>query len=326
MIHNPELRRLRHNVFRQREMSDAMASARVAWSARPDVFQVLEDLGHFGTGAHLAQLPSLSRLFAEPGAAAALAQGWVCAVGNALAREPLAQPGFRHQASRGATVMLLSKRGDAELALVCYDGANGPGLGPVTSGFFAPVERHEAFLAGSARLLLVRRDDPVVGPDSFLFERLDVREGAILSQTGSRVTKAFEHIEGRLVVLRLSRPDAAGGPVQEYRLADGALIHQSSSNKHESCQEMMMAVLGRMGRVDAVPAMERLARSGNEHLRWQALRHCLALSPAKGFRSLAQIACSAGDPLAIPAGALRAQLVEAYPELAKQESEPCLVS
>lgn len=222
--------------------------------------------------------------------------------------------------------MLLSRRGGAELALVCYDGTNGYRQKPLASGYFAPVERHEAVLAGAGRLVLIRRDEEVTGPASFSFERRVVRAGCFLTQVDARESKVFEHIERHLVVLRLSRSDAGGGPVQEYRLSDGALLHQSSSDKFASCQEMAMAVLGRMGRGDAEPAMARIAQTGCDHLRWQALRHCLALDTAAGFRLVDGIARDHGDRLALPAGALRAQLVEAHPQLAALETEPCLAS
>jgi hypothetical protein len=56
-------------------------------------------------------------------------------------------------------------------------------------------------------------------------------------------------------------------------------------------------------------------------LRWQALRECLALDTQTGFTALAVIAARTEDALSGPAGALRAQLIEAHPQL--QEVEPC---
>lgn len=53
------------------------------------------------------------------------------------------------------------------------------------------------------------------------------------------------------------------------------------------------------------------------HLRWQALRECLGLDSGAGFAALTGIAQRSDDPLAAPAGALRAQLLEAYPQLAE---------
>jgi hypothetical protein len=77
-----------------------------------------------------------------------------------------------------------------------------------------------------------------------------------------------------------------------------------------------------MGRADAAPHMAALARDeGSPAVRWQALRECLALDTMAGFQALCALATSHGDPLAGAAGALRAQLVEAYPQL--RQIEPC---
>jgi hypothetical protein len=86
---------------------------------------------------------------------------------------------------------------------------------------------------------------------------------------------------------------------------------------------MMLAVLGRMGRADAAPALAEMARDGCEHVRWQAVRECLALDTAEGFRTLAAIARDPADSLAAQAGTLRAQLLEAHPQLAILEERPC---
>jgi hypothetical protein len=56
-------------------------------------------------------------------------------------------------------------------------------------------------------------------------------------------------------------------------------------------------------------------------LRWQALRECLALDTLAGFRALTAVATACDDPLAGAAGALRAQLVETYPQLGR--IQPC---
>ena len=86
----------------------------------------------------------------------------------------------------------------------------------------------------------------------------------------------------------------------------------------------MLALLGRMGRREAAPTMAAMAReSGSEALRWQALRECLALDTKEGFEALTDVARATGDPLAMPAGALRAQLVEAHPELLSLVPVPC---
>lgn len=87
-----------------------------------------------------------------------------------------------------------------------------------------------------------------------------------------------------------------------------------------------MGLLARMRRQDAAPAMAEIARGqGSDHLRWQALRNCLALDTAQGFSALTAIAANPADALARPAGALRAQLLEAHPQLTGLEADPCPV-
>ena len=78
----------------------------------------------------------------------------------------------------------------------------------------------------------------------------------------------------------------------------------------------MMALLGRMGRSDAAPAMATIAcEQGGTALRWQALRECLSLDTATGFAALGEVARRPDDELAAAAGALRSQLIESYPQL-----------
>jgi hypothetical protein len=83
---------------------------------------------------------------------------------------------------------------------------------------------------------------------------------------------------------------------------------------------MMLALLGRMDVAEAAPLMAELAlEDSDSSLRWQSLRECLALDTATGFLALAALARRPHDPLAGPAGALRAQLVEAHPQLLSLE-------
>jgi hypothetical protein len=101
------------------------------------------------------------------------------------------------------------------------------------------------------------------------------------------------------------------------------LVHRASGDRHESRDEMMMALLGRMRRKDAASVLAALTRSGSDHLRWQALRECLALDSAAGFAALGRIATDPTDDLAPEVGALRARLVKAPPQLARWEPAPC---
>jgi hypothetical protein len=86
----------------------------------------------------------------------------------------------------------------------------------------------------------------------------------------------------------------------------------------------MLALLGRMRRAETAPVMAAIAREpGDASLRWQALRECLALDTAAGLAALSYLARTGDDPLAPPAGALRAQLIETHPELHALDSAAC---
>ena len=79
-----------------------------------------------------------------------------------------------------------------------------------------------------------------------------------------------------------------------------------------------MALVGRMGRTDAAPAMAKIALSGaNGALRWQAVREAIALDTAQGFCALCEIADRPGDELAGPAKNLRDTLAAQWPQLAE---------
>jgi hypothetical protein len=87
---------------------------------------------------------------------------------------------------------------------------------------------------------------------------------------------------------------------------------------------MMLSLLGRMKRREAAPLMAAIAEEdGPDALRWEALREALALDTAAGFAALCRVARAPLDPLAEPAGALRAQLVKMHPELLALKEARC---
>ena len=134
---------------------------------------------------------------------------------------------------------------------------------------------------------------------------------------GQSEVQLVSQVPATLAMLKLQRRVCAGAVTREYALADGRLVHQAASSPRESRLELTAALLGRMGRSDAAPLLAAMAEEhGSESLRWQALRECLTLNTAAGFATLSRIARQADDPLAAPAGALRAQLLESYPQLA----------
>jgi hypothetical protein len=137
-------------------------------------------------------------------------------------------------------------------------------------------------------------------------------------------TLFVESVERRLVRLRLHRDAPQAGPTREFSLADGRLVLQSSGDVRQSRQEMMLALLGRMKRTEAAPLIAEIAgEDGPDALRWQALRESLALDTGSGFAALCRIARAPLDPLAAPAGVLRAQLIEAHPQLLVFEESLC---
>ena len=150
-----------------------------------------------------------------------------------------------------------------------------------------------------------------------------VRGEAPVAVTGEAGREAllFDQVDGALLMLRLQRRHDLMQPKRAYALEGGALLHQASATPRESRHEVAVALLGKMGRIDAAPLLAEIARDETHgaSLRWQALRECLGLDTKSGFWTLTAIARAGADPLAVPAGALRAQLLEAYPQLAEVE-------
>ena len=136
-----------------------------------------------------------------------------------------------------------------------------------------------------------------------------------MSLMDDRSTRHIRSVQGQFVVLRLSQAAATPRPAREFRIADGKLVHRASGDRKESAEEMSVALLARMKRADAAPALAKMCLRGSTHIRWHALRSCLSLDTQLGFDTLSQIAREESDPLSAPAGALRAQLLEAHPQL-----------
>jgi hypothetical protein len=155
-------------------------------------------------------------------------------------------------------------------------------------------------------------------------EAITLVPGTRLSLETKRETLLITMVSHTLVSLRLTRLAEAPQSSREYRLSDGHMVAQAAGDPHASRHELMLAVLGRMGRADAAPVLAEMTRAGCEHVRWQALRECLALDTAEGFRALTAIARDPSDTFAPQAGALRAQLVEAHPQLAALEQQSYL--
>ncbi len=320
MIVHPELQALRGDDSPQRQAQARLQDAMLAWRASPEAASVIADLEQFSQGGDLGEFPALSDLFAgQSDLAIRLVNGFTGLHMPALAQAPLGQPCLKHFTDGGNSTLLLARSGGTTLALVAIDGEVLRELKPRTSASFAPVESWERVMAGTAIADLARRP-PAPGP--IALERLSLEPGTIVQRNGQYQSLVLRQIDGVLVSLRLQRRHAEASVTREHDFATGALLRQASGNPRDSRLELMLALLGRMKRSDAAPAMAQLATGhGSDALRWQALRECLALDTAQGFAALTTLARCATDPLAAPAGALRAQLIEAYPQL--ERLVPC---
>lgn len=316
---DPAIAGLRRTPALQRRAQAAMIAAREAWRRDPCVMTVWAELERFGSDEPIASCPALDAVFAGPDAAPGLVATLCRRFAALLVSEPFGHPPFRHGFDGQISTLLLGRAGRAQLILHARE----PSRHDHATAEFSHAQRYEAILAGSAHARVVRMAG---GPTnaSFTTEAVRLAAGTRLVLDLSCEALQTLRVERRLVSLRLHRFGVAPGPSREYRLADGALLRQSAGDIRVSRQEIMLALLGRMERREAAPEMAALAcGAGDGSLRWQALRECLALDTAAGFRALSAIARAAGDPLAAPAGALRARLIEAHPQLRALGGEPC---
>ena len=314
---DPAIAAMRGDRMPQRRAQAAMVVAADAWRAEARVAPILADLVRYGSGAELAACPSLARLF-DSGTEGARFAGRFCAVYSAsLMDQPFGQLPFRHGFDGALSTLLLARAGNAQLALTALE----PGDYHAASVTFSDAVRHDAVVAGEAWARATRRS-----PDGLLVHReIRVEPECRLTLDLSHEALFVSRVERRLVTLRLHRAAAEPDTMREYRLADGALLQQAAGAIRHSRQEMMLALLGRMKRREAAPLMAEIAvRQGPDSLRWEALREALALDTAQGFAALCRLARSPLDPLAVPAGGLRAQLIEAHPRLRAFEEARCL--
>ena len=326
MLLRPELAALRLDDTPQRRAQAALIAQMDAWRARDQPAAVLADLQRFEQGLPLGDCPALVALFA-PGdpSGSALVAGLISATLAQLSADPLGHVAMRHSTDGITSTLLLGQSGLATLTLVAIDGVGLARSAAPRTINYAPGEAFEQILAGSARAEMVRcvlGDGPLESADALLErETLDLLPGVCLARDCRREALLLHRVAGRLVTLRLHRRQEGTDPVREYALDSGKLIHRAAASPAQSRYELMIALLGRMGRADAAPLLSSMALGPDPApLRWQALRECLGLDTASGFAALGQLARRAGDPLAAPAGALRGQLLESYPQLARIEA------
>lgn len=321
---HPAIRALRGDDAPQRAAQQAAHDAMASWAALPGQVQLRAELDAFAAGARdMADCPLLSALFEEGHRAARdLADGYAGAAAQVMAEQPFAHLPQRHTGDGTVSMLLLVRSGNVMLTLCAIDGEAFAAQPGASHAGFWPGESWEHVLAGSAWSDLVERrggsDDRAV-----LHTRaIRLEPGRVICRDADRQALIHREISGTLVTLRLQRRRPRAGPSREYALTDGRLAHQVAGNPRDSRLELMMALLGRMKRRDAAPLIAGIAQGeGSEALRWQALREGLALDTATGFAALCRVAADAADPLAAPAGALRSQLIETYPQLAR--IDPC---
>jgi hypothetical protein len=312
---DPILRALRSDDAQQRDAQQAMIATREAWRADQRCTALFDELARYGAGDDIASCPALASALGRPPVAQAFADAFLDHHLQALRACPLGMAPFRHVSEPNVASLLLARGGRALLML----SAREPGSYPADAAAFSDGERHEIVLAGVASGKAINLLDAKQGCARLEIAEISFEPGAHFTLDQASMSLVVEDVAQRLVVLRLIRTAELPRPSREFALIDGSLRQQASGDLTESRREMMLALLGRMGRRDAAPAMEEIAREGSVHLRWQALRECLALDSAIGFRALIRVARDPADPLAAQAGALHAGLAEAHPELTQLE-------
>lgn len=315
---DPALRALRSDEAPQREAQAQMAQAAQRWRESPGRRELGDAMRAFGAGEQLGQCGPLLDLFASDGPALLLVADFVAHFVSVLRDAPLGQIPSRYAQTGSVSTLLLARQGRAMLSLVSFDGAMLATRPPVQNVSFADGERHEAVLAGSARARIIRHGEADTTHSSLSVVPMPLAKGCRFSLDTGRENLLVDAVDGRLVTLRLLRTPERPRPTREYALSSGERVHQAAGDVTDSCRELMVALLGRMGCANAAPGMVDLACNSAEpdHLRWQAVREALALDTATGFAALCTVARDADDTLAAAAGALRAQLIELHPVLA----------
>ncbi|MCB2051731.1 MAG: hypothetical protein KDE63_09905 [Novosphingobium sp.] len=322
---DPALQALRSDDAPQRHAQDAMLGAAEAWRQSDEGLALAKAMDAYAAGADLNACGYLSDIFASCQKASAFADLFIALFMPVLADNPLGIVPARYSMNGPVATMVLAGRANVTLSLVSYCADGGVAVPPARSATFACGERHEAILAGSAH---IRRVSKIAVPASagtgqqFSIEPETLTAGDTFSMDTGQQTMLVDHVADHLLTLRLVRTSSSLQPTCEYDLETGALLHQSAADAMTSARELKLALLGRMKRIEAAPAVAALALRNDQpdHLRWQALREALALDTRDGFVALSTVARDSADSLAEPAGALRAQLLETYPVLAGLDS------
>lgn len=286
------------------EAQAALSAAQEAWRRDSRCATLLKTIGQYAAGADIDP-------FADRSLAASVAEAFVCHVTPMLAAHPLGQVPVRYGHASRVSSMLLAREGRAMLSLVARE----PGRHERRAVGFDGVQRHELVLGGKGAGRVVTRPDATLR-----FEPCVLQPAVSLALDGREKALLVDEVETRLVSLRIDLLPETPIAAREYSIETGEFLHQSTGDAQESREELALAILGRMGRGDAVPLMAEFAREGSDHLRWQALRECIALDTAAGMTLLRAIANNAADSLNRPAAALLGELYATHPQLTMLEA------
>ena len=317
---DPAIAALRSDRAPQRQAQTAMDAACRAWRSEPGAQGAVDDLRAYADGAALADCPHLSAMLRDPCTGRRLVERLFAMLARTMRQEIFAHPPFRHGFNGDAGTLMLAKCGRAQLLVQTRE----PGWADQSAAMFSDAERHDLVLAGTASARLVRLRG--VADDVADLEEgdIDLVPDTSLSLDLARECLLVGGTARRLVVLRLVRTAQRPAPACEYARPGGRLLHRAAGSLADSHREAMISLLGRMQRSDAAGVVADIARAdGPDSLRWHALRESLAMDTASGFAALVAIARDPADPIAADAGALRAQLVEAHPELLEWETARC---
>lgn len=314
---HPDLLALRSDDAPQRHDQIAVSAAVQDWRKRAQVARLDRELDSFAAGQPLSSLPLMAQLF-KPDCSTAdrLVNLLIDPLVKALHGHPLGEVPLRHYVDDRSALLVLCQSSGAALTLQVMESGGRARLPQAKTVTFTPGLVHERILSGAGEADLVSLSAQLPDRAELSIESANLTAGDCTSRDTGRQCRLISVISKPLVILRLQHRGESGGLTREYDLADGRFLAQAAATPRETRLELVAALLGRMGRSDAAPLLAAMAdEEAAQSLRWQSLKECLGLDTATGFAALCRIAGREGDVLAAPAGALRAQLIETYPQL-----------
>ncbi|WP_338467808.1 hypothetical protein RXV95_04450 [Novosphingobium sp. ZN18A2] len=315
---DPAMAALRDDPSPVVAQSRAAGEALDAWRAGAATRAVLDALDAYGAGRPLAGCTALNAAM-EPESARHFVSGVMAALVGAMRSGPLGQPRLVSSSVGAIHRLTLAASGRAVLSLALVDGdALAQGLSRISPRVvFQPGETCLTILSGRGRGRIARLGAGDLHLRRVAFLPVALNSGKRLLLDAGCEALDLLGVDGSLVSLRLHRRAEEIQPIREYDLETGSLVHQSAGEPRESRLALAAALLGRMKRRDALPALGALVRgTGSAELRWQALREALALDTAQGFALLREIAVRCDDPLASAAVRLSQDLCARHPQLA----------